>query len=72
MQYTPTSLPAVLHIVVHFVMEAVHAFERMMDRLAVEVEKDPAQLRMENFIKKNSSSKSAFGWNTTVAIIIPH
>src|SRR3954462_14331334 len=45
------------------VTEAVHAIERMMDRLGVEVKKDPAQLRMENFIKKEQFPyKSAFGW----------
>lgn len=45
------------------VTEAVHAIERMVDRLAVEVHKDPAQLRMENFIKKDQFPyKSALGW----------
>lgn len=45
------------------VTEAVHAIERMMDRLALEVHKDPAQLRMENFIKKEQFPyKSALGW----------
>ena len=33
------------------VTEAVHAVERIVDVLAHEVGKDPAQLRMENFIK---------------------
>lgn len=45
------------------VTEAVHAIERMMDRLAVEVKKDPAQLRMENFIRKEQFPyKSPLGW----------
>jgi len=34
------------------VTEAVHAIERMTDRFALEIGKDPAQLRMDNFIKK--------------------
>ena len=33
------------------VTEAVHAIERMVDILAHEIGKDPAQLRMENFIQ---------------------
>ncbi|MEM6345455.1 MAG: aerobic carbon-monoxide dehydrogenase large subunit [Bacteroidota bacterium] len=45
------------------VTEAVHAVERMVDRLALEVGKDPAQLRMENFIKKEQFPyHSALGW----------
>ncbi len=45
------------------VTEAVHAIERMVDRLALEVGKDPAQLRMENFIKKDQFPyQSALGW----------
>ena len=45
------------------VTEAAHAIERMVDRLAVEVKKDPAQLRMENFIKKEQFPyHSALGW----------
>ncbi len=45
------------------VTEAVHAIERMVDRLALEVKKDPAELRMENFIKKEQFPyKSALGW----------
>ncbi|MEL7531569.1 MAG: aerobic carbon-monoxide dehydrogenase large subunit [Bacteroidota bacterium] len=45
------------------VTEAVHAVERMVDRLAQEVGKDPAQLRMENFIKKEQFPyHSALGW----------
>ena len=31
--------------------EAVHAIERMVDILAHDIGKDPAQLRMENFIQ---------------------
>ncbi|MEM7374436.1 MAG: aerobic carbon-monoxide dehydrogenase large subunit [Bacteroidota bacterium] len=45
------------------VTEAVHAIERITDRLALEVGKDPAQLRMENFIKKEDFPwKSPTGW----------
>ncbi|MCK6693582.1 MAG: carbon-monoxide dehydrogenase large subunit [Thermoanaerobaculia bacterium] len=45
------------------VTEAVHAIERMVDVLAMKVGKDPAQLRMENFIKKDQFPyKSALGW----------
>ena len=45
------------------VTEAIHAVERMMDRLALEVGKDPAQLRFENFIKKEQFPyQSALGW----------
>ncbi len=45
------------------VTEAVHAIERIVDRLALEVGKDPAQLRMENFIKKEDFPwKSPTGW----------
>lgn len=34
------------------VTEAVHAIERITDRFAFEIGKDPADLRMQNFIKK--------------------
>ncbi|MDW3650377.1 MAG: aerobic carbon-monoxide dehydrogenase large subunit [Bacteroidia bacterium] len=45
------------------VTEAVHAIERITDRLALEIGKDPAQLRMENFIKKEDFPwKSPTGW----------
>ena len=45
------------------VTEAVHAIERMTDRLAFEIGKDPAELRMENFIKKEDFPwKSPTGW----------
>ena len=45
------------------VTEAVHAIERVVDKLAVEINKDPAQLRFENFIKKEQFPyKSALGW----------
>jgi len=45
------------------VTEAVHAIERLVDKLAVEINKDPAQLRFENFIKKEQFPyKSALGW----------
>jgi aerobic carbon-monoxide dehydrogenase large subunit len=41
------------------VTEAVHAIERMTDRYALEIGKDPAQLRLDNFIKKD-----AFPWHS--------
>jgi aerobic carbon-monoxide dehydrogenase large subunit len=45
------------------VTEAVHAIERMVDRLALEIGKDSAQLRMENFIKKEQFPyQSPLGW----------
>lgn len=45
------------------VTEAVHAIERMVDKLAQKIGKDPAKLRMENFIKKDQFPyKSALGW----------
>jgi carbon-monoxide dehydrogenase large subunit len=45
------------------VTEAVHAIERMVDRLALEIGKDPAQLRMENFIQKDQFPyHSPLGW----------
>ncbi len=45
------------------VTEAVHAIERITDRLALEVGKDPAQLRMENFVKKDQFPwESPTGW----------
>ena len=45
------------------VTEAVHAIERITDRFALEIGKDPAQLRMENFIKKEAFPwKSPTGW----------
>jgi carbon-monoxide dehydrogenase large subunit len=46
------------------VTEAVHAIERMVDKLAAEIGKDPAQLRFENFIKKEQFPyASPLGWN---------
>jgi len=45
------------------VTEAVHAIERITDRLAQEIGKDPAVLRLENFIKKEEFPwKSPTGW----------
>jgi aerobic carbon-monoxide dehydrogenase large subunit len=45
------------------VTEAVHAIERITDRYALEIGKDPAQLRMENFIKKEDFPwHSPTGW----------
>lgn len=46
------------------VTEAAHAIERMVDKLALKIGKDPAQLRMENFIKKDQFPYSSpLGWN---------
>jgi carbon-monoxide dehydrogenase large subunit len=45
------------------VTEAVHAIERITDRYALEINKDPAQVRMDNFIKKEQFPyKSPTGW----------
>jgi carbon-monoxide dehydrogenase large subunit len=45
------------------VTEAVHAIERITDVLAAELGKDPAQLRFDNFIKKEDFPwKSPTGW----------
>jgi len=45
------------------VTEAVHAIERLTDSLARKLDKDPAQLRMENFVKKEEFPwKSPTGW----------
>ena len=45
------------------VTEAVHAVERMVDILAHEIGKDPAQVRMENFIKPEQFPyKTPTGW----------
>jgi carbon-monoxide dehydrogenase large subunit len=46
------------------VTEAVHAIERMVDKLAAKIEKDPAQLRFDNFIKKEQFPYSSpLGWS---------
>src|SRR6187397_57771 len=46
------------------VTEAVHAIERMVDILAHDIGKDPAQLRMENFIQPDQFPyKSPTGWS---------
>lgn len=46
------------------VTEAVHAIERMVDKLAAKIGKDPAQIRMENFIKKEQFPyASPLGWS---------
>ncbi len=45
------------------VTEAVHAIERITDRLAQELRMDPAALRMKNFIPPDKFPyKSALGW----------
>ena len=46
------------------VTEAVHAIERMMDILARKLGKDPAELRSQNFIKKDQFPyQSPTGWS---------
>jgi carbon-monoxide dehydrogenase large subunit len=46
------------------VTEAVHAIERMVDKLAAKIGKDPALLRLENFIKKEQFPyASPLGWS---------
>ncbi len=46
------------------VTEAVHAIERMVDKLAHKLGKDPALLRLENFIKKDQFPYSSpLGWS---------
>ncbi|MEP0134176.1 MAG: aerobic carbon-monoxide dehydrogenase large subunit [Eudoraea sp.] len=46
------------------VTEAVHAIERMVDKLADKIGKDPALLRFENFIKKEQFPyASPLGWS---------
>ncbi|HSL33073.1 MAG TPA: molybdopterin cofactor-binding domain-containing protein, partial [Candidatus Limnocylindrales bacterium] len=46
------------------VTEAVHAVERMVDILAHQIGKDPAQLRMENFIQPDQFPyKTPTGWS---------
>jgi carbon-monoxide dehydrogenase large subunit len=46
------------------VTEAVHAVERMVDILAHQIGKDPAQLRMENFIQPEQFPyKTPTGWS---------
>ncbi len=45
------------------VTEAVHAIERITDRYALEIEKDPAEVRFDNFIKKEQFPyQSPTGW----------
>lgn len=45
------------------VTEAVHAIERVTDRFALEIGKDPAEVRMQNFVKKEDFPwKSPTGW----------
>src|SRR5262249_9627652 len=45
------------------VTEAVHAIERITDKLAQQLKMDPAKLRQQNFIKKEQFPyKSALGW----------
>jgi carbon-monoxide dehydrogenase large subunit len=45
------------------VTEAVHTIERMVDRLALELKMDPADLRFKNFIPADQFPyKSATGW----------
>ena len=54
------------------VTEAVHAIERITDRFAFEIGKDPAELRMQNFIKKEdfpSEITYRMGYMTAVIIM---
>ncbi len=45
------------------ITEAVHAIERLVDILAAKVGKDPAQLRLENFIPSDAFPyKTVLGW----------
>ncbi len=45
------------------VTEAIHAVERLVDMLADELGKDPAELRMQNFIKSDAFPyQSVLGW----------
>jgi carbon-monoxide dehydrogenase large subunit len=45
------------------VTEAVHTIERMVDTLALRLQKDPAEIRMQNFIPpERFPYKSATGW----------
>jgi aerobic carbon-monoxide dehydrogenase large subunit len=45
------------------VTEAVHAIERMVDMLALELKMDPAELRLKNFIPEDKFPyHSALGW----------
>jgi carbon-monoxide dehydrogenase large subunit len=45
------------------VTEAVHTIERMVDTLALELKRDPAELRLQNFIPPDRFPyKSATGW----------
>src|SRR5260370_25153371 len=45
------------------VTEAVHAIERMVDCLALELKMDPAELRLKNFIQPEQFPyKSVLGW----------
>jgi len=45
------------------VTEAVHAIERMVDMLADDLDMDPAELRLKNFIPSNAFPyKSPMGW----------
>ncbi|MCP6756443.1 molybdopterin-dependent oxidoreductase, partial [Klebsiella pneumoniae] len=45
------------------VTEAIHAIERIADRLAQELKMDPAALRMKNFIPKEKFPyQSVLGW----------
>jgi carbon-monoxide dehydrogenase large subunit len=46
------------------VTEAVHAIERMVDILAHQIDKDPAQLRLDNFIQPEQFPyKTPTGWS---------
>ena len=45
------------------VTEAIHAIERIVDVLAQKLDRDPADLRMQNFIQPEAFPyQSALGW----------
>ena len=52
------------------VTEAVHAIERITDRYAFEIKKDPAELRMQNFIKKEDFPCTPLPVGSMTAVII--
>ena len=71
MLFTPISLlEGVAYRCSFRVTEAVHAIERLTDSISnAEVGKDPAQLRMENFIKKEEFPwPSPTGWLNTIVV----
>ena len=54
------------------VTEAAYLVERMVDLLAAELEMDPAELRMQNFIRSDQFPYTTkTGWSTTRATTTP-